>query len=161
MQSSERSQSVWEVTHPQREYRALTGMVETDVCVVGAGLAGMTTAYLLAKEGRRVTVLDDNGVGGGETGQTTAHLVSANDDYFHILEKAHGEEGARLIYNSHHAAINRIAEIVRDEGIQCDFERVDGYWFLGQGNSPDLLTNEFEAARRAGAAVELLDRIPD
>ena len=53
MQSSERSQSVWKVTHPQRQYPPLTGTVETDVCVVGAGLAGMTTAYLLAKEGRR------------------------------------------------------------------------------------------------------------
>ena len=161
MQSSERSQSVWEVTHPQRQYPPLTGTVETDVCVVGAGLAGMTTAYLLAKEGRRVVVLDDNGVGGGETGQTTAHLVSANDDYFHVLEKAHGEDGARLIYGSHHAAIVRIGDIVRDEGIECDFERVDGYWFLEQGDSPDLLTKEFDAARRAGAEVELLDRIPE
>jgi glycine/D-amino acid oxidase-like deaminating enzyme/nitrite reductase/ring-hydroxylating ferredoxin subunit len=160
MRSSERSESVWEVTQPQREYSRAEGLVKTDVCIVGAGLAGMTTAYLLSKEGKRVVVLDDNAVGGGETGQTTAHLVSANDDYFHVLERIHGEDGARLTYQSHHAAIERIAEIVRSEAIDCDYERVDGYWFLSPGDSPDLLSKEFEAARRAGADVQLLDAIP-
>src|SRR5687768_17283357 len=108
MQSSERSVSVWEATVPQREYPPLRGEAEADVCVVGAGIAGMTAAYLLAKAGRRVIVLDKTGVGGGETGQTTAHLSSALDDYYHVLEKVHGEKGARLAYESHQAAIDQI-----------------------------------------------------
>lgn len=160
MDSSERSQSLWEATRRRRDHGALHGQAETDVCIVGAGLAGISTAYLLSLEGKRVIVLDDNAIGGGETGQTTAHLVSANDDYFHVLEGVHGQDGARLIYQSHHAAIERIGEIVGREGIECGYERLDGYWFLGPGESTDLLTKELEAARRAGADVELVDQIP-
>ncbi len=160
MRSAERSESVWEATHPQHEYPPLQGTVEADACVVGAGIAGMTTAYLLAREGRRVVVLDSHAVGGGETGQTTAHLASANDDYFHEIERVHGAEGARLTFESHQAAIERIGAIVADEGISCDYERVHGFWFAPPGQDASLLTKERDAALRAGAQVELLDRVP-
>ena len=79
MESSERTRSVWATSDGAGAYPKLDGRTDTDVCVVGAGLAGLTTAYLLSKSGRRVVVLDDNDAGGGETGQTTAHLASAND----------------------------------------------------------------------------------
>ncbi|HEU0299754.1 MAG TPA: FAD-dependent oxidoreductase [Longimicrobium sp.] len=162
MSSSERSVSVWEATVPQRTFAPLAGDAEADACVVGAGIAGMTAAYLLAKAGRRVIVLDKTSVGGGETGQTTAHLSSALDDYFHVLEKVHGEKGARLAFESHQAAIEQIGRIVADEGIDCDYVRVDGYWFRapGDGHAPDFLERERDAARRAGAPVELVERIP-
>src|SRR3954468_18488227 len=133
MQSSERSQSVWESTHPQREFPRLDGDATADVVVVGAGIAGMSVAYHLAKAGQRVIVLDDNTVGGGETGQTTAHLTAAMDDYYQVLEKVHGKEGARLAHDSHQGAIDAIERTVQSEGIDCDFYRVDGYFFL----SPD------------------------
>ena len=71
-----------------------------DVCIVGAGIAGMTTAYLLAQEGKGVIVLDDGPIGGGMTGRTTAHLVNALDDRFFELERLHGEKGARLAAES-------------------------------------------------------------
>jgi glycine/D-amino acid oxidase-like deaminating enzyme/nitrite reductase/ring-hydroxylating ferredoxin subunit len=122
-------------------------------------MAGMTTAYVLARNGQDVVVLDDNGVGGGETSQTTAHLVSANDDYFHAIEQLHGEDGARLTYQSHQTAIERIGEIAAREGIACEYERVDGYWFVGPGESSDLLGRERDAALRAGADVELVSEI--
>jgi glycine/D-amino acid oxidase-like deaminating enzyme/nitrite reductase/ring-hydroxylating ferredoxin subunit len=161
MKSSERSVSVWEATRPQQEFAPLVGETDADVCVVGAGIAGMTTAYLLAKAGKRVVVLDHASVGGGETGQTTAHLSSALDDYYHVLESVHGERGARLAYASHQAAIEKIGNIVGVEGIDCDYLRVDGYWFQGPNEDPDFLEKERDAARRAGAVdVELVDRIP-
>jgi glycine/D-amino acid oxidase-like deaminating enzyme/nitrite reductase/ring-hydroxylating ferredoxin subunit len=152
--------SVWETTNPQPEFPPLRGEAEAEVCVVGAGLAGMTTAYLLAREGKKVIVLDDNGIGGGETGQTTAHLASAQDDYYHVLEKVHGEEGAKLIYQSHQAAVDRIGEIATAEGIECDYQHVDGYFFLAPNETPDFLQTEMEAARRAGATVEIVEKLP-
>jgi len=158
--SSERSVSMWEQSVPQRTFPPLAGEAEADVCVVGAGIAGMTVAYLLAKAGRRVIVLDKTSVGGGETGQTTAHLSSALDDYYHVLEKVHGEEGARLAYASHAAAIDQVGAIAAAESIPCDYVRLDGYWFLTPEDSPDLLDRELDAARRAGAAVERVERIP-
>src|SRR5260221_8976742 len=78
---------------------------ETDICIVGAGIAGLTTAYELVRQGARVTVLDDGPIGGGETGRTSAHLASAVDDRYHYLESRFGEDGACAVAESHSAAI--------------------------------------------------------
>src|SRR3954453_23960301 len=108
-----------------------------DVCGVGAGIAGMTTAYLLAREGKSVVVLDDGPIAGGQTQRTTAHLSNAIDDRFTEIEKVHGQEGARLAAEGHTAAIERIEAICGEEDIGCDYFRVDGYLFLAPGQSPD------------------------
>jgi glycine/D-amino acid oxidase-like deaminating enzyme len=142
-------------------HRSLSKDAEADVCVIGAGIAGLTTAYLLAREGKSVVVLDDGPVAGGQTQRTTAHLSNAIDDLYIEVEKVHGAEGARLAAESHTAAIDRIEAIARDERIECDFLRVDGYLFLAPGHSPDLLDREREAARRAGLEdVEIVPRAP-
>jgi glycine/D-amino acid oxidase-like deaminating enzyme/nitrite reductase/ring-hydroxylating ferredoxin subunit len=139
----------------------LAGDITTDVCVVGAGISGLSTAYELARAGRRVVVLDDGPTGGGETGRTTAHLVSALDDRYYNLEALHGEERARLAADSHAAAVSRIEEIVRSEGIDCDFTRLDGYLFVPEGDDLSQLERELAACRRAGLRdVELVDRAP-
>ncbi len=64
---------------------ALTKDISADVCIVGAGIAGLTTAYLLAKECRSVVVLDDGPIASGETSRTTAHLASALDDRYYEI----------------------------------------------------------------------------
>jgi glycine/D-amino acid oxidase-like deaminating enzyme/nitrite reductase/ring-hydroxylating ferredoxin subunit len=142
-------------------YPTLTEDIQTDVCVVGAGIAGMTTAYLLAREGRSVVILDDGPVGGGMTGRTTAHLVNALDDRYYDLEKYHGEKGAQLAAESHTAAIARIEAIVAEENIDCDFERLDGYLFVPPGDSMKELERELEATHRAGLTeVIQVERAP-
>jgi glycine/D-amino acid oxidase-like deaminating enzyme/nitrite reductase/ring-hydroxylating ferredoxin subunit len=145
-----RTDSLWMATAPPRVRPPLAEDLRTEVCVIGAGIAGITTAYLLAREGRRVVVVDDGAVGGGETGRTTAHLSNALDDRYHVLERLHGPEGARLAAESHTAAIDRIEAIASAEHIGCDFRRVDGYLFVPPGEPLDELDAEFEAARRAG-----------
>src|SRR5689334_18550124 len=106
---------------------ALDRDVKADVCIVGAGIGGLTTAYLLTQEGKSVVVVDDGAVGSGETSRTTAHLAYALDDRYFELERMHGTEGSRLAAESHSAAIDRIEQIVGKESIACDFSRVDGY----------------------------------
>jgi glycine/D-amino acid oxidase-like deaminating enzyme/nitrite reductase/ring-hydroxylating ferredoxin subunit len=143
------------------EYAPLGADLETDVCVVGAGIAGITTAYLLGKAGRKVVVLDDGPVAGGETGRTTAHLSWALDDFYTRIERMHGAEGARVAAASHRASVDLIERIVRDEGIDCGFERLSGYWFAEEASGRKELEREREAAMRAGAGdVELLEGIP-
>jgi glycine/D-amino acid oxidase-like deaminating enzyme len=93
---------------------------KANVCVVGAGIVGMTTAYLLARAGKSVVVLDDGPIGGGMTSRTTAHLVTALDDRYFELEKLHGEKGARLAAESHRASIDQVESIVKDEKIDCE-----------------------------------------
>src|SRR6185503_1872265 len=103
--------SIWMATSEAAPPRVLTSDVDAGVCIVGAGIAGMTTAYLLAREGKSVVVLDDGPVGGGETGRTTAHLTNALDDRYSEIERLHGPDGARLTAESHTTAISRIEAI--------------------------------------------------
>ena len=155
-----RSQSLWlETAYPSRPF-PLQQDARADVCVIGAGIAGLTTAYLAARENRSVILIDDGRPGCGQTGVTTAHLSNEIDDRYTEIQRLHGEDGARLACQSHRAAIDRIEAIVQLEAIACDFERVDGYLFLANGHSRDRLDEEFEAARSAGADVERLERAP-
>jgi len=152
--------SPWIASVEMPQTKPLDKNIETDVCVVGAGISGLTTAYLLALEGKNVAVIDDGVVGGGETARTTAHIVNALDDRYYVLERMHGEKGARIAAESHTEAINKVDEIARNEKIDCQFERVDGYLFEPPGGDPKNIEREFHAARRAGIAVELVEKAP-
>jgi glycine/D-amino acid oxidase-like deaminating enzyme/nitrite reductase/ring-hydroxylating ferredoxin subunit len=153
--------SLWVGTFPVPDYPKLTRNRRCEVCVVGAGIAGLSTAYMLAKGGRKVIVLDDGPIGGGESGRTTAHLTGAMDDRIYELERVHGDYRTRLVVESHLAAVNRIEEIVRLEGVECDFERVDGFLFVGGEDRAAVLEREYDSAKRAGFAdAELVDRAP-
>ena len=151
------TQSLWMETADVPRYRALMEDVTVDVCVVGAGIAGLMTAYFLTREGRKVIVIDDGLIAGGETGRTTAHLSNAFDDRYVEVAKMHGEMAARLTADSHTAAIDALEQVVTAEKIDCDFRRLDGWLFLGEGDrekQSDLLDREYAAATRAGVRVE-------
>lgn len=153
--------SIWMATEEIPSTGPLSEDTRADVCVVGAGISGLTTAYLLAREGKSVVVIDDGPIGGGETGRTTAHAVNALDDRYYTLEQMHGEKGARMAAESHTMAIDGIETIVREEGIECEFERLDGYLFVPEGESDDMLGRELKAAHRAGLTdLEIVDRTP-
>lgn len=152
--------SVWMETAVP-EFAALDKNIRVNVCIVGAGIAGMTAAYLLARTGRAVAVIDDGPIGGGETGRTTAHLTAALDDRYYEIEKLHGRDGSKIAAASHTAAIDKVETIASVEEIDCDFERVDGYLFLGGDSTRKDLARELEAVHRAGlSTVEMVDRIP-
>jgi glycine/D-amino acid oxidase-like deaminating enzyme/nitrite reductase/ring-hydroxylating ferredoxin subunit len=158
---SGRTTPVWSTDADVPDFPPLATDLATDVCIVGAGIAGLSVAYHLGRAGRRVTVIDDGPVAGGETGRTTAHLSNALDDRYYELERIFGQDGARLAAESHGAAIDRIEQIVREEQIDCDFTRLDGYLFLAAGETPDELDKELAAAHRAGlTGVERVERAP-
>ncbi len=136
------------------------GWGAVDVCVVGAGIAGLTTAYLLAKAGRRVILLDEGRIGGGETSRTSAHLASAIDNRMTKMELVHGEGGAKLAVASHAAAIDLIESIARDEHIDCDFARLPAYLLASNDAEREELAREGAAARRAGLSAEFVERGP-
>lgn len=153
--------SIWHGTFKVPEFEKLKESTTADCCVVGAGIAGMSTAYLLAKAGKKVVVVDDGPIGGGETGRTTAHLTAAMDDRIYVLEKVHGEEAARQVVESHTAAIHRIEMIVKQENIDCDFKRLDGYLFPAKRGQEAEIDKELQAAHRAGLAdVRKVERAP-
>ena len=160
-QDSAATTSVWMKTASLPSPAVLSGTVSAEVCVIGGGIAGLTTAYLLAKQGKQVVVLEDGPLAGGETCRTTAHLSSAIDDRYVEMERLHDAQGSQLAWQSHSSAIDMIERIVREEGINCEFTRLDGYLFLGPEHNRDLLEAEMQAAHRAGAVmVELMEHPP-
>ena len=159
--SSGTTLSIWAATKQIPLRQKLHQDTSVNVCVIGAGIAGMTTAYLLARAGQSVVVLDDGPIGGGMTARTTAHLVTALDDRYFELEKLHGEKGARLAAQSHKASIDQVERIVTEEKLDCEFERLDGYLFVPPNESKEILDRELEAAHRAGLTdLEIVERTP-
>ena len=140
----------------------LEGDLSCDVCVIGAGMAGLTTAYLLAKAGKDVVVLDDNAPAGGESIRTTGHLNSYIDDGLSEVEKVHGEAKMKLAVRSHGDAIDLIEQICRDLGVDAHFERRDEVLFVAPGGEgQDYLDKEHDAANRAGLpGVRFADGAP-
>ena len=152
--------SVWGATTELPQSRRLNRDLEVDVCVIGGGISGITTAYLLAKAGRKVVLLDDGPLASGMTHVTTAHLSNVIDDRFTNMERWHGAEKTRLAAQSHAAAIDFIQQVSNGLGIDADFERLDGYLFAAPDDSEEMLQREFEAAQRAGVEVEWAENVP-
>lgn len=128
---------------------------EPDVCVIGAGIAGLSVARTLVARGLDVLVLERGRVGGGQTARTSAHLTSALDDRFYLLERHFGREGARLAAESHAAAIDQIEATATELGVP-GFRRVPGYLFGDHA----VIERELVAAKAAGLDVELFERGP-
>jgi hypothetical protein len=156
----ERSVSCWMDQTPVVDAPPLTQDVECDVVVVGSGIAGLSTAYELARFGRSVVVIDRGGIGAGMTARTTAHLATELDDFYSELIKMRSQDDARIYHDSQVAAVNRIEAICRDEGIDADFQRLDGYLFAPADKPQSELDDEYEACRKIGVPVEWADRAP-
>ena len=109
---SQATTSIWMATANTPSQFPLKESIRTDICIIGAGIAGLTTAFLLGREGRSVVVLDDGMIGGGMTGRTTAHLTNAYDDRYVEIEKLHGAEASRLTADSHSAASTGIIAVL-------------------------------------------------
>jgi glycine/D-amino acid oxidase-like deaminating enzyme/nitrite reductase/ring-hydroxylating ferredoxin subunit len=153
------SLSVWMATADVPQAKPLPGSTEAEVCVIGAGISGLSTAYHLAKAGKKVVVLEDGPIASGQTRRTTAHLSNALDDRYFEIERVRGKAGAKLAAESHTAAIDAIERAVKDESIDCDFGRLDGYLFLGANSKEAELDKELKAVHDAGLMrVEKLER---
>lgn len=133
--------------------------LKTEVLIIGGGMAGLTTAYCLLKEGRKVVLVEDGLIGSGESGRTTAHITYALDDRFYEIEKVFGEDGSRIAGESHNSAIEFIEKTIAAENGDCDFKRVDGFLFLHPHDQQDNLKKEYEATRRAALPTEWLDHL--
>lgn len=151
---------MWTVSAPARRYPPLPGDLEVDVVVVGGGIAGLTTAWLLKQEGKRVAVVEMHRILTGQTGQTTAHLTELLDVSYDTLASDFGEKGARLAAESVRASIEKISSLVERLGIACDFQRLPGYRYAETEDEARQLEREATAARRAGLLCSLTRDVP-
>ena len=122
--------SYWREFYPsQAVYPELLEDIAVDVAIVGAGITGMTAAYLLKKSGFTVAVLDKHTVGGGTTGRTTGKVTSQHGLNYHGLQKRFDAKTARIYGEANQAAIEQIEKIVAAENMDCDWQRDDNYVF--------------------------------
>jgi glycine/D-amino acid oxidase-like deaminating enzyme/nitrite reductase/ring-hydroxylating ferredoxin subunit len=156
----EATRSLWVKSAALTAAPPLSQDTQCDVAIVGAGIAGLSTAYELARAGQAVAVIDRGALAGGMTARTTAHLSSALDDYYHELIRVHGAEAASLYRKGQTAAIDRIAAIVAEEEIACGFRRIPGYLFAGDEDGADIIDREFDACFQIGFPVERLSEAP-
>jgi glycine/D-amino acid oxidase-like deaminating enzyme/nitrite reductase/ring-hydroxylating ferredoxin subunit len=152
--------SYWLDSTEPIKYTPLNKDIQTDVVIIGGGIAGVSVAYCLMQSGKKVVLVEDGYIGSGETGRTSAHLVSALDDRYYDLEKMYGAALTKTIADSHKTAIDFIERTIKYENIECDFERVDGYLFLHPTDKEDSLKKELEAGLNAGLEVVELPATP-
>ncbi|MFF3290377.1 FAD-dependent oxidoreductase [Streptomyces sp. NPDC003023] len=145
-------------TSDSTSYPPLTADLEVDVAVVGGGVAGLSTAWELTREGgRSVVVLEADRVAAGVTGFTTAKVTAQHGMIYDRLRRTRGPQGARLYAQSQQAAVERVAEVTSALGITCEFERGPSYVYSRDGAERSALRTEAEAAAEAGLEASYVE----
>ena len=158
--SGEIPSSLWIATTPGTDYPPLEPGIDVDVAVVGAGIAGITTAFLLKRAGKTVALIESKRILRGATGYTTAKVTAGHSLTYAHVEQHFGAEGARLYAEANSAAIERIAELCEQEGIDCELERKANYVYSEGGPDLESVREEAEAARRAGLPASFVTELP-
>ena len=159
-----RNVPVWIDDTPIRKFPKLQRNIRADVLIVGAGVTGITTAYLLKKAGSTVALIERERVASIDTGHTTAHLTYVTDDQLQQLVRNFGEDHAQAAWDAGAAAIDEIERIVAEEGIQCEFGRVPAYLHApvdaSSKKEASYLKKEADLAAKLGFDAAYLDSAP-
>lgn len=142
--------SYWMVSAETPDYPLLTEDITVDVAVVGAGIAGISVASEIARTGRSVALLEAGGIAAGVTGGTTAKVSVLHGAIYHHLAQKLGEETAEAYATSQTMAMERVAALTDELGIDCDLERQPAFVYSESESDVEMLRAEAEAARRAG-----------
>ncbi|MCM3759981.1 FAD-dependent oxidoreductase [Alkalihalobacillus oceani] len=156
----ERPEPFWRVSTQLASFPALSQDIETDVAIVGGGISGLTTAYLLAKAGKRVALLEADVLANGTTGHTTAKITAQHDIIYDELISHIGKEQAKLYYEASMDALRFIRNLVKEEKMECDFSDQDAYLFTTTNQGVKKLEDEYNAYQELGIPGELRTSIP-
>lgn len=130
-----------------------------DVAVLGGGIAGATTALLCKREGLRVALIEAKTVGSGVSGANTAKVTALQSTVLSTVRRYHGADGAAVYAEASRAAVERVAMLERDLGIDCDLARRPAFTYAADESELDSVEQEAEAAREAGLDAVLTDDI--
>lgn len=150
-------ESVWISDFNFRKRETLSKNIECDIVVIGAGIAGLLTAYTLSKAKRNVVVIDAKSTGSGVIKNTTAKITSQHDLIYNNLIKEFGQEKARQYAKANELAIKKYKEIINEEKIECDFEEKDAYVYSLDNIKP--LEDECKAAKKLGIDAEVVNNV--
>jgi glycine/D-amino acid oxidase-like deaminating enzyme/nitrite reductase/ring-hydroxylating ferredoxin subunit len=150
--------SLWLLASQGSDHPSLTGEIRADVVVVGAGIAGVTTALRLQRAGAVVVLLEAGSVGSGVTGNTSAKVTALQSTMLSTIVSHHGTEAAVTYAAASAAAVQDVADLVEEEGIDCGLERRPAVTYAATDDELEAVAGEFDAAVAAGLPVEWNDR---
>lgn len=145
-----RFESFWIDSTPETNFSPLGKNISVDVAVIGGGIAGLTSAFLLKNEGRTIAIIEADRIIKDVTGHTTAKITSLHGYIYKHLIDTFGQEKARLYAEGNQKAIKQIASFVKDLNIDCDFERASAYTYTENDQQLKQIENEIEAAQKLG-----------
>jgi glycine/D-amino acid oxidase-like deaminating enzyme/nitrite reductase/ring-hydroxylating ferredoxin subunit len=152
--------TIWYENVEIKSFDQLNKNEKATVCVVGAGITGITTAYLLAKHGVNVVVVERNQIGSATTGHTTAKITAQHDCIYHELISHFGKEQAFQYYKSQEEALTKMEAIISGHEMECHFEKQDAYLYTNEDKNQKKLEKEFEAYQQLNINGEGLLELP-
>lgn len=154
-------ESLWTKTQKNilEESKRLNETEECDVCIIGAGITGISTAYYLSKAGKKVIVLERDKIAYKTTGNTTAKITSQHGLFYKYLIDNFSKEYAEKYYNANQEAIENISKIIEEENIKCDFERQDAYVFTRSEEEINKIKDEVQAVKEINGKAEFVENI--
>lgn len=155
----ESSVSYWIDSTPKTHYPVLQSGLQVDVAVIGGGIAGITVAYLLKREGKKVALIDRRRIVEGVTGFTTAKVTSQHHLIYQRLQSNFGEEGARAYGEANQAGLELIAALVAERKIDCDFRRKTAYVYALSEAERSTVKKEAEIAAKLGLPASFVDKV--
>jgi glycine/D-amino acid oxidase-like deaminating enzyme/nitrite reductase/ring-hydroxylating ferredoxin subunit len=153
LRTTSAAHSLWLSIVSSSDYPPLAENLEVDVAVIGGGIAGLTTALLLKRDGARVAVLEAARVGSGVTGCTTAKVSALQATVYSTIQGRHGDEAATVYAQASLAGVELVAEIATQEEIECELERRPAYTYAADESEQSAIEEELERAAQAGLSV--------
>jgi len=152
--------SFWLDTTSATNFPKLDKKLRVDVAILGGGIAGITSAALLMQTGHTVALIEADRIVKGVTVGTTAKIsVAPNMIYNNLISKL-GISKAQDFANANIKAVEKIADIIRDWNIDCEFQRLPLYIYTESGEGIDEIKGEFEAAKKLGLPVSYTEEVP-
>jgi len=152
-------ESYWIASTEKTNYPKLEGDINVDVAVIGGGITGLTSAYLLKQEGLSVAVLESSHIAEGTTGHTTAKVTSQHNIIYEKIKRQFGEERAKQYADANESAIKMIAQLVDFKKIDCDFIRKSAYVYTQEDRYIEKISEEVKTAVSLGLKATYLDEL--
>ena len=130
----------------------------TDVCIIGAGIFGLSCGYYLTKLGYKVTILEKSEIGSKSTGHTTGKITSQHGLFYDYLTNSYGEKFAKDYLDVNEKAIQNIKNIIDEENINCDFRYQNSYVYTTKKNELSSIKKEYDAVSNLGYNCELVTK---
>ncbi|MDU9051630.1 MAG: FAD-binding oxidoreductase, partial [Clostridioides difficile] len=153
------NESYWFLNLSPKEYNKLGENIKTDCLIVGGGITGLTTAYLLAKEGKKVVLVEADKIGYGTSGRNTGKVTCQHDIFYSKIEKKYGLDKAKSYYNANNEALNLVEQIIEENNIKCDFKRETSFVFTEKEDTIKNIKDEYRTCKKIGINCEYHETI--